>query len=116
MAYETIITLDIDPGKIDVPERIMVPNGSKLTFIVNDSSYYHRTNPYDQLRVTVYFEDFMPGFEQRLTVDVPDNPDNDSQIVLANGTVQKPGEYKYGVSIHSGSRRLYDVDPYIIVY
>ena len=89
MAYETIITLDLDIGKIVVPERIMIPNRSKLTFMVNDSTYYHRTNPYDQLRVTVYFEDFMPGFKQRITVDVPDNPDNDSQIVLASGTVQK---------------------------
>ena len=116
MTYETVITLDADPRTINVPQIIRIPNHSKLTFKVNDSRNYYRANPYERLSMTIYFDDFMPGFEQRQTVDVPNDPYNNTPTILASGTVQKPGEYKFGVSIQSGGKKLYDVDPYVIVF
>lgn len=118
MTIETIITLDLKKFRVNIPDIIHINLNSKLKINIRKSDSYMELDRYFNSRMELYFVKKSP-FGERLkhTVELRDNIRfKDSEITLFEGTADRPGHYKYGISIYENGDRVFDEDPYIVVF
>lgn len=119
MNIETILTLDVENfAVLEIPQVIHLRVGTKLKVVIRHIRPFMELNRYFATTVGMYFVGNSP-FGQRLRhqVSLDKNIRSErSEIVLFEGTAEKPGEYKYGIDVIDRGNVVFDEDPYIIVY
>lgn len=126
MAIETNVILEFKGFPVVIPEMVVVPLHSKVRYIIRLFPEFKRRRFQDSIgRVELYFQDKPQGFENRYRTDISDrfddirNNDNSkhpTDIVLAEGNAESPGQFKYGVKAsNTDGEELFDEDPYLII-
>ncbi|OJW83182.1 MAG: hypothetical protein BGO69_18885 [Bacteroidetes bacterium 46-16] len=120
---EVNIIMDIR-GSRDFTNVAQVARGIKIRFIVRvwrDFERAYRPFRNRHFAFTLYFDGAVPdGFEYKHVASMEytsTNGDNDTfkEIILAEGTPSKPGEYKYGIRAEAAGQELFDEDPWLII-
>ncbi|QDW27216.1 hypothetical protein FFJ24_021255 [Pedobacter sp. KBS0701] len=119
MSILTLITLDFEDYKVlEIPHVIHLKVGSRLKVVIRRIQPFMDLNRYFNTTVGMYFEGNSP-FGDKLVHEVSLDKNirsEGAEIVLFEGTAERPGEYKYGINVIDRGSVRFDEDPYIIVY
>jgi|GEM_PF-1781407 len=116
-----------------LPEKVTVEKGTKINWVIKKKRVYTSlifSNPIFSrgVKFTLYFEDKSPFKWVKESIIIIDRTPRDNwknmPILIASGTAESDGEFKYGLKLMSigntevptyDEEPVYDDDPFIVV-
>ena len=130
MPVEVNIIMELRERRVrDFEEEVIVPAHTYVRFVVRIWKQFSiRFRNINTVTFSLYFENEVPngfkrnsraewsnGWEGRFGTNTSQTNELFQEVVLAEGVVHEPGEYKYGIKATAQNDDLFDEDPFLIV-